>query len=124
MICDQLFIRFPNVRMASIENGAGFLGDLLHRLRRAHKQHVGYFPEDPVDTLREHVWINPFWEDEIGRLVDLLGVDRTLFGSDWPHAEGLANPLDYLADLEDFGESVRQRVLRDNVRELTQLRPA
>ena len=45
---------------------------------------VGYFPEDPVDTFRRHVWINPFWEDDVHEVVDLMGADRVLFGSDLP----------------------------------------
>jgi predicted TIM-barrel fold metal-dependent hydrolase len=124
VVCDGLFTRFPNLRMASIENGAGFVDDLLQRLQKAHKQHIGYFPEDPIDTFREHVWVNPFWEDRIEPLVKLIGADRALFGSDWPHAEGLAAPLDYLADVEDLDEVSRDKVMRDNVRALSKLRPA
>jgi predicted TIM-barrel fold metal-dependent hydrolase len=124
LICDRLFIRFPNVRVASIENGAGYLSDLLYRLHKAHRQHVGYWPEDPVETFREHIWINPFWEDDIDGLVRLIGPERALFGSDWPHAEGLAHPLDYLGHLEHLDDGSRQQIMRDNVRELTELRPA
>ncbi len=39
-----------------------------------------------------------------------------LFGSDWPHAEGLADPLSYLDDLDQAGFSDREvaRVVYDN----------
>ena len=123
IICDQLFIRFPNLRMASIENGAGYLKDLLPKLAKVHKQFGGYFAEDPVEVFREHVWINPFWEDEVDDVVEAMGPDRVLFGSDWPHAEGLVHPLDYLADVAHLDEAARDRIMRTNVMELTELRP-
>ena len=33
-------------------------------------------------------------------MLDLVGADRVLFGSDWPHIEGMPSPLDYLRELE------------------------
>ena len=58
----------------------------------------GWFGEDPVDQFRRHVWINPFWEDDLDTVVSLMGADRVIFGSDWPHIEGLAHPLDYVPE--------------------------
>ena len=31
---------------------------------------------------------------------DLMGIDRVIFGSDWPHPEGLADPITFVDDLE------------------------
>ena len=55
-------------------------------------------PDDPVEIFRRHVWINPFWEDDLASVVEWMGADRVLFGSDWPHIEALPQPLDYLAE--------------------------
>ena len=49
----------------------------------------GYFADDPVEIFRRHVWINPFWEDDLASVVEWMGADRVLFGSDWPHIEAL-----------------------------------
>ncbi len=38
LIFDKLFVRFPNLRVASIENGSEFLGDLFHKLRVGHTE--------------------------------------------------------------------------------------
>jgi predicted TIM-barrel fold metal-dependent hydrolase len=124
LVCDQLFTRFPNVRIASIENGAGFLGGLLAKIHKADRQHIGYFTEDPLETFRRNVWVNPFWEDDVHDVIALMGTERVLFGSDWPHAEGLANPLDYVTDLEGLSDADRDKIMRDNVIELTRLQPA
>jgi predicted TIM-barrel fold metal-dependent hydrolase len=123
LICDKLFERFPNVRVATIENGAAYVDSLLSRLHKVHMQHIGYFGEDPADTFRRHIWINPFWEDDLDKIVEQVGADHVLFGSDWPHAEGLAQPLDYFADVAHLDTGSRNLVMRDNAVSLTQLQP-
>ena len=124
LISDQLFHRFPNLRVASVENGSGFLRGLFHRLDALGKKLAGWFPEDPVETFRRHIWINPFWEDDVHELLDLMGPERILFGSDWPHIEGMPMPLDYLEELTGLEQKVLDLVMRDNVAELNELRPA
>lgn len=118
MMFDKMFTRFPNLRVASVENGAGFLADLFAKLDSVHRRIPGWFPEDPVETFRRHVWINPFWEDDVHEVVALMGADRVLFGSDWPHIEGMPTPLDYLPELEGLDPVDRRRILFDNVTEL------
>ena len=90
--------RFPNLRIASVENGAEFLPELFRRLRSLDKKIPGWFGDDPIEVFRRHVWINPFWEDDLSSVVEWMGADRVLFGSDWPHIEGLPAPLDYLSE--------------------------
>jgi predicted TIM-barrel fold metal-dependent hydrolase len=123
LIFGKLFERFPNVRIASVENGSEFLGDLFNKLRSAGRKLPGWFPEDPVETFRRHIWINPFWEDDVNETVELMGADRVIFGSDWPHIEGMPKPLDYAVELKAFDDADQQKILRDNAEELTTLRP-
>ena len=92
MMLANHFARFPNLRVASVENGAEFLPDLFRKLRSQAKKMPGYFAEDPVDIFRRHVWVNPFWEDDLLTVVDQMGADRVIFGSDWPHIEALPAP--------------------------------
>jgi len=120
---DRLFERFPNIRMASVENGSEFLGDLFRKLRSTTKKMPGYFADDPSDVFRRHVWINPFWEDDVHEVVEYMGADRVIFGSDWPHIEGMPRPLDYVAELKEFDDDAQLRILRDNARELNTRHP-
>jgi predicted TIM-barrel fold metal-dependent hydrolase len=53
-------------------------------------------------------------EDDIAALKDQLSTDQLLFGSDFPHAEGLAEPTNFVADLDDFSPEEIRRVMRDN----------
>ena len=36
--------------------------------------------------------MNPFWEDDVTEVSELMGPDHVIFGSDWPHIEGLPHP--------------------------------
>jgi predicted TIM-barrel fold metal-dependent hydrolase len=123
LVFGKLFDRFPNLRVASVENGSEFLPDLFKKLRSTERKMPGYFPEDPVETFRRHVWINPFWEDDVYEVVDLMGADRVIFGSDWPHIEGMPQPLDYVNELKELDEGDRRLVLRDNALVLNERRP-
>jgi predicted TIM-barrel fold metal-dependent hydrolase len=124
LVFDKLFERFPNVRIASVENGSEFLPDLFKKLRSVTRKLPGWFGENPVETFRRHVWINPFWEDDVNQTVELMGADRVVFGSDWPHIEGMPSPLDYLVELKAFDDDERRRILLDNVSGLNELAPA
>jgi predicted TIM-barrel fold metal-dependent hydrolase len=63
-------------------------------------------------------------EDDVKEVVEYMGADRVIFGSDWPHIEGLPQPLDYLTELEGFDTESRRKILRDNARELNELQGA
>ena len=52
-----------------------------------------------------------------------MGADRVIFGSDWPHIEGMPEPLDYLAELKDFSDADRRAIMLDNVAYLNQPQP-
>ena len=116
--------RFPNVRLASVENGSEFLPDLFRKLEQSRTRMPGYYGEDPSVLFRRNVWINPFWEDDVNEVAELMGPERVIFGSDWPHMEGMPEPLDYLPEVAEFTEADRRRIMRDNTRELNELRPA
>jgi predicted TIM-barrel fold metal-dependent hydrolase len=75
---------------------------LDEKLKKSWGQTPHAYAEDPRATFKRHVWVSPFYEDELGRLKELLGVERILMGSDYPHAEGLADPSSYIKDLRNF----------------------
>ena len=52
-----------------------------------------------------------------------MGADRVIFGSDWPHIEGMPMPLDYLDELTPLDDAQRRLVLHDNALALTNRRP-
>jgi predicted TIM-barrel fold metal-dependent hydrolase len=124
LLLQKLFDRFPGVRIASVENGSEFLAPLFRKLRGAARKMPGYFSEDPVDTFRRHIWINPFWEDDVNEIVDLMGDDRVIFGSDWPHIEGLPEPTDWVTELQKLDATSVRKIMGANAAELNERKPA
>jgi predicted TIM-barrel fold metal-dependent hydrolase len=118
LIIHGVFHRHPKLKVASIENGSDWLHLLVKRLRKLANQSPSAFHEDPLDTVRRHVWVTPYLEDDLRALAELIGVERILFGSDWPHGEGVAQPLDFAKELSMFNETQARRILRENVVEL------
>jgi predicted TIM-barrel fold metal-dependent hydrolase len=118
LILHGVFTRHPGLRVASIENGSDWLHVLAKRLRKQRNQTPWAFSEDPVETLRQHVWVTPYLEEDLSALAELMGADRILFGSDWPHGEGVAQPLDFMKELGAFDEPATQRIMHDNCVEL------
>jgi predicted TIM-barrel fold metal-dependent hydrolase len=118
LIVGGVFERHPALRVASVENGSDWAHLLVKRLRKQANQTPWAFREDPLDTLRRHVWMTPYLEEDLTALAELIGVDRILFGSDWPHGEGVAQPLDFTAELGGFDDAARRRIMRDNALEL------
>jgi predicted TIM-barrel fold metal-dependent hydrolase len=123
-VFQKIFDRFPNLRFASIENGSDFLGPMFRKFDQTAKKSFGWFDDHPRDTFKQHVWMNPFWEDDVHEVAELMGTDRVIFGSDWPHIEGLPQPLDYLVELADFGVEDQKKILLDNVTFLNTPQPA
>ena len=122
MSMERMYTRFPNLRIASVENGADYLDMLFRKLNQQAKKSPSWFDEDPVELFRKHVWMNPFWEDNVYEIVELMGADHVIFGSDWPHIEGMPTPLDYLEEVKDLNDGDLQLVMRDNTRYLNILR--
>ncbi len=119
LLCHKLFDRHPKIRMALVENGAGWVKVLLKKVDRAASQTPGWFSERPSDTFRRHVWVSPFWEERPARTAEVIGVDRTIFGSDWPHIEGIAEPASYLDALDTLPDDAVRKIMRDNALGLT-----
>ena len=114
LISHGVFDRHPGVRVATIESGSEWVHPLLKKLAKAHSMTPGAFAADPVETFRRHIWVAPYYEDDIRHLADSIGADHVLFGSDWPHAEGLAVPRDFVHDLDGFTDADIRLIMRDN----------
>jgi predicted TIM-barrel fold metal-dependent hydrolase len=124
-VCHKVFERFPSLRMVSVENGASWIPDLLHRLDDAANRSPGYFAEHPSATFGEHVWVTPFWEDDVPGLLDTVRADRLLLGSDWPHAEGTRAPIDFVTDtLAGLPDDTVELISRRNAESLLGVTPA
>ncbi len=93
LICHGALQRFPKLRIALVENGGGWVPHFLEQLDHAYEKAPHRYEEQPSATFKRHFWMHPFHEEDPRELVHLLGADHVIFGSDFPHIEGLADPL-------------------------------
>jgi len=117
-VCHGALYRFPELKIAVIENGSAWLVPLLNEMADIYKKAPEAFPSDPVEMIRNRIHISPFWEDDLGELADIVGVDRVLFGSDYPHPEGVAEPVRFADLLDGCSDDDIRLVMRDNAEQL------
>ncbi len=117
-ICHGMLTRFPGVHLISVENGGSWVGHLMRNLEIAHKKMPQEFAEHPRDVFTRNVWINPFWEDSVTGLIELIGAERVCFGSDYPHPEGLDEPLAWRQELTGVPDQDVERIMSSNLAEL------
>jgi predicted TIM-barrel fold metal-dependent hydrolase len=119
LICHGALSRFPALKVAVIENGSSWVEPLLNNLADVYKKMPQDFLEDPVSVFKRNIHVSPFWEEDLGELADLIGVDRVLFGSDFPHPEGLADPVSYANELGHLDEASVRKIMGGNMARLT-----
>jgi predicted TIM-barrel fold metal-dependent hydrolase len=127
LILHNLFGRFSSLQVMAIELGSSWVSPLLTLMEKAHRDtfgrpsRYGTLTARPTELFLNHVSVTPFFEEDVRELISVLGIDRVLFGSDFPHPEGVREPLqftDKLAGLD--GESV-YKVMRGNTARLLRL---
>jgi predicted TIM-barrel fold metal-dependent hydrolase len=117
-----LFERFPNVRICLSEQGTVWLPYTLRKMDHAflmgRKGKWAALGRRPSEVFRDHFLIAPFPEENVRRVVDEVGIKPIVFGSDFPHGEGLAWPRQYAStQLAGFSEDEVKTVMRDNLAE-------
>jgi len=118
LICHGTLTRFPKLRIASIENGAAWIHELIDALELNYAQRPQEFEENPVEVFRRNCWVSPFWEGSVAQVVEWLGWDKVMFGSDYPHPEGLTEPKGYYKYAEGMDEKRARDFMGDNARRL------
>ncbi|MFN2544927.1 MAG: amidohydrolase family protein [Actinomycetota bacterium] len=125
MIAYGALERHPGLRIGVIEMTASWVPEVIPTLEGAWgfyaSRHGGPMMElslPPSAYFFRHVRVGAMGYEQPGRLIDMVGEDVFMFGSDWPHAEGLAEPLRgyerFLPD--DLPETARRKLFGDNIR--------
>jgi predicted TIM-barrel fold metal-dependent hydrolase len=120
LIYGNMFARFPNLRVISIENGSDWVPYLLRLMDKKkgmgrYGRWIGGRPKGrPSEIFKEHCWVAPYPEDDIDAVVDVLGADRVLFGSDFPHPEGMVQPAKFAELMTRTPSDGVKKVMRDN----------
>jgi len=121
LIADNLFGRFPKLRVLSVEYGSSWVAPMLHKLdhiARLFSKDMWRFgapPLTPSESFRQNVWVAPFFEDDVPELAEKIGVGHVLNGSDYPHPEGLQWPAEFVAELAGLSAADQRLIMRENL---------
>jgi predicted TIM-barrel fold metal-dependent hydrolase len=125
MIFHNLFTRFPGLHVGIIEHGAVWapyaVRKMDHGFMMGKEARNGKLDERPSDVFREHFVIAPYPEENISRILDVLSPDCLVFGSDFPHPEGLPDPVTYVNQLHDLSDDDQQKIMSTNLAEFLHL---
>ena len=93
LICGGVCERFPKLRFVFSEFETGWLAHTLqrldHALYRTPKYAVDYLTMEPSAYFRRQMYAT-FEDDEAGIATrNLIGVDRLLWGNDYPHHDAI-----------------------------------
>jgi predicted TIM-barrel fold metal-dependent hydrolase len=121
LIFDNLFGRHPDLMCLVSEHGAEWVPHFVRHMDKSRGMGRngpwigGPLTERPSAIFRRHVRVAPYPEDDIPWIVDQLGhADSIVMGSDYPHAEGIADPADFAQLLDPLDDATRDQILRGN----------
>jgi predicted TIM-barrel fold metal-dependent hydrolase len=125
LIFDNLFGRFPNIRVLVSEYGAEWVPHFVKHMDKSRGMARlgpwlgGQLTERPSAIFKRHVKVVPYPEDNTIAIADQLGgTDSLVAGSDWPHAEGMREPAEQFLRVAGLGDDRRRHFMRDNGLEL------
>ena len=91
-----LATRFPKLKFMPVEFGSDWIRPFYTKLQNLWETRQVIFDENPVDVFNRNIWIHIFHEANPKELIDMgIPVDHLMFGSDFPHPEGMMDPLAY-----------------------------
>ena len=113
------FARFPNMKLLLSEQGTVWLSYLLRKMDHSYmmgrRATWGKLEMRPSEYFRKHCFVAPFPEENLDRAIEVSGVDPIVFGSDFPHGEGLPDPSVYLGQLKNLSDEDVFAVMRGNL---------
>lgn len=112
--------RHPNLKIALLESGCGWLPYWLWRLDEEYRN-LGWEVQQnikmlPSDYFRRQCFISlePS-EPYLQQVIDFIGTDNLIFGSDYPHMDHNVNITEQVVALEDkLSQKTLQKILWDN----------
>jgi predicted TIM-barrel fold metal-dependent hydrolase len=93
VITDLLFERFPRLKIVSVEAGCGYAPYLMDRLDAKFEalRALTALPKPPSEYIRSNCYfVAEQGERTIDLALELVGEDRIMWGSDYPHVDALS----------------------------------
>ena len=124
MIIHGTLDRHPDLRLGVIELTAHWVPQFTAMLEGSwgfyasrHGEPLSELSLPPSVYFARQVKVEALAYEQPGTLIGQVGEDTFMFGSDWPHAEGIAEPRRaYEAMVGELPDSAKQKLYSDNVR--------
>jgi len=117
MVVDGLFERFPRLKIVSVEAGCGWAAYLMDRLDEKYGRFGGTTLKPSEYIRRNCYFVAEPEERTIGAMLDLVGEDRILWGSDYPHVDSyLEAPRQIRHAVAELSPARQAAVLGENAR--------
>jgi uncharacterized protein len=128
MVSDGVFDRHAELKVVCVESGAGWAAYMMDRM----DEKYDYFSWTrrlemrPSDYIRRNVYFVAEPEERtIGNQLELVGHDRILWGSDFPHVDSsMSAPEMIRRSIANLDPADQRRVLGDNAARIFNLQPA
>jgi predicted TIM-barrel fold metal-dependent hydrolase len=118
-------LRFPGLRIALSEAGVSWVPMVIERLRRSHRMveasdSWGLDDPDPVEILQRNFFFTSLEDPSAFRLLDLIGEDRVMVETDFPHMDSTWPGCQALlrSQLEGLPRETVERICFRNASEL------
>jgi len=125
LVMGNFFGRYPQIKVLSVENGSLWVPyvlkamDKMKGMGRNGPWIGGRVHGRASEIFKQHVWVNPYHEEDHKALADLIGVEHVVFGSDYPHAECVPHPEEFIAGIQkQFAAPDVRKLMRENARHL------
>jgi predicted TIM-barrel fold metal-dependent hydrolase len=122
LVMTGLFDRFPKLKLLCVEAGAGWAPYIAHRLDEKYEM-FGYAEKtklEPSEYMKRNVWyvVEPR-EKNIDSMMDIIGEEQFIWGSDYPHIDSSADALDQIFEsTAKLTDRRRRMILGENARKL------
>ena len=118
MIGHGMLTRFPRLKVTIVEHFNQWTRPMLQHFQEAYDKSAVLFDEDPMEVLRRNIFIHIFQDPNPVELIRMIGIENSMFGSDFPHPEGLRDPLAFSEQITELTPDEQALVMGGNLARL------
>jgi predicted TIM-barrel fold metal-dependent hydrolase len=118
-----LATRFPGLRFMPVENGSQWVPTAIKQFTKLYARNPNGWSEDPMVAFKRAIVIHPFFEEDAMSLIKQVGVDNVVFGSDYPHVEGMYDPVSFWDEIDELSFEDKAKVMGGNLAKLMGIDP-
>ena len=113
-----LATRFPGIRFMPVENGSQWVPVAIRQMSKLYDRSPDGWDEDPIVALKRSIVVHPFFEEDVMGVINAMGIDNVVFGSDFPHPEGMADPTSFIEELDELSGEDQAKFMGGNLSRL------